>query len=328
VAALLTLSQALAHATTSDDVATRLAENAPEVLGCDHVGVYVWDDGTHCLRPAGARGAIADSIGYGLGHAESPFVEQLLAAGTAPHYFSADTEDPALAEIMAEHGLCAIALAPVVTRDTFLGALVVGVRDEPRRLAQSPEAIERLVGVAALAAPPLQNGRLIEKLRYQAAHDPLTGLPNRAGFAERIGRAFDAARTGPATVGLLFIDLDGFKQVNDVHGHFAGDEILRQAADRLAHVVRSRDATARLGGDEFAVILTDVESEPELDAAACRLREAFVEPFDVHGTALSVRASVGGAIWPDDGTGIEALIRRADVAMYREKHQGATPAAH
>jgi diguanylate cyclase (GGDEF)-like protein len=170
--------------------------------------------------------------------------------------------------------------------------------------------------VAALAAPPLANGRLIDELRHQASHDPLTGLFNRAGFQDHMGRTFEAA-TG--SVGLLFVDLNGFKAINDTHGHHVGDELLCLSARRLMRLVRADDATARLGGDEFAVILGDVGSHELLDAAVARVRDAFTDPFVVGDLTVSVSASVGGAIWPEQGEGVEDLMRRADAEMYRHK---------
>jgi diguanylate cyclase (GGDEF)-like protein len=120
-------------------------------------------------------------------------------------------------------------------------------------------------------------------------------------------------------VGLLFVDLDDFKYVNDTYGHAAGDDLLCQVAERLERLVRSKDATARLGGDEFAVILEDVGSADALEAAARRVRSVLAEPFIVEGSPISVSASVGSAVWPDECDGAKDLMREADAAMYRQK---------
>ena len=109
--------------------------------------------------------------------------------------------------------------------------------DEPQRLRSDRELVERLTGVAALAATAMRNGQLVDRLHYKASHDALTGLLNRTGFRQHIERMLDVRR-GPARLGLLYVDLDDFKQVNDTHGHEVGDELLRQVALRL-------EATAR-----------------------------------------------------------------------------------
>jgi diguanylate cyclase (GGDEF)-like protein len=177
--------------------------------------------------------------------------------------------------------------------------------------------LERLTGVAALAAPAIQTGRLVDQLNHKASHDALTGLLNRVGFRQRMDTALATAGE-VRQVGLLFVDLDDFKRVNDLYGHDAGDQLIRQAGARLQRVCREEDDVARLGGDEFAVILLDA-ADQQIRAAKERVRGAFREPFDVNGHELTVGASVGGGVWPDDGHTVKELIRRADAAMYLDK---------
>jgi diguanylate cyclase (GGDEF)-like protein len=123
-------------------------------------------------------------------------------------------------------------------------------------------------------------------------------------------------------VGLLFVDLDDFKKVNDAYGHDAGDELLRKAALRLESSARAGDGVARLGGDEFAIILADVTEDAQLRAAEARVRAAFIEAFMLGEVAISVSASVGGGVWPGDGGTVAELIRHADAAMYDDKAKG------
>jgi diguanylate cyclase (GGDEF)-like protein len=126
-------------------------------------------------------------------------------------------------------------------------------------------------------------------------------------------------------VGLLFVDLDHFKLVNDAHGHDVGDELLRVTARRLARTVRDDDFVARMGGDEFTVILADVQTREQLAAAEVRVRAAFEEPFALGGASMSVAASVGSALWPEDAADVDALLQAADAAMYRDKFDKAVP---
>jgi diguanylate cyclase (GGDEF)-like protein len=318
VSGLLSFAHALAHAGTSREVAERLAHAVPAVIDCDGVGVWLWDAEAGNLR-LGARttgdGRDALLTTLRIAASDTPALTTMLSA-PAPAYFETSTDDAFLAAMMRSLDVVAMTMVPIIARDEFLGVLTVTARDRPRRLVPTPELVERLTGVAGLAATALQNGRLVDTLEYGARHDSLTGLLNRAGFAKRMAALLDGARD---CAGLLFIDLDGFKQVNDAHGHDAGDDLLRQGAQRLASLFRRNDDVARLGGDEFAVVLDGVADPSEVASAAQRVRAAFEPPFDVGGVAVTVTASVGEAVWPDGGATVEALVRCADAAMYRDK---------
>jgi diguanylate cyclase (GGDEF)-like protein/PAS domain S-box-containing protein len=163
---------------------------------------------------------------------------------------------------------------------------------------------------------------LQEQLAYFAFHDSLTGLPNRALFAERIGQALSAAGdTAPARIAVIFLDLDGFKAVNDSSGHAAGDELLVRAAERLAGAVRSGDMVARFGGDEFAALLCHDVTPAATRAVAERLLAALSEPYRVAAVEVVVAASIGVA-FSTPGITSEELMRNADLAMYRAKAAG------
>jgi diguanylate cyclase (GGDEF)-like protein len=154
---------------------------------------------------------------------------------------------------------------------------------------------------------------------HRAAHDALTGLPNRSLFEERIGpAAAGAVRTGES-VAVLMLDLDGFKEVNDTLGHHGGDALLRAVADRLRGAVREADTVARLGGDEFAVLLRPVASRQQAEAQGWRLHDAVVAPVELDGRVVRVGVSVGVALSPEDGADAAVLMRHADAAMYRAK---------
>jgi diguanylate cyclase (GGDEF)-like protein len=159
---------------------------------------------------------------------------------------------------------------------------------------------------------------LSRALEHQAFHDPLTGLANRLLFMDRVGHAL-SRRSG--TVGVLYIDLDDFKTINDTLGHEAGDELLRETARRLRHTLRAADTPARLGGDEFAVMVVDVE-EDNARVVADRILAALREPFVLAGRETRVHASVGVALAPSGTADADELVRNADVAMYVSKHGG------
>ncbi len=170
-----------------------------------------------------------------------------------------------------------------------------------------------------------------EEIAFLAYHDKLTGLPNRALFEEMLESALARARRFDLGVGVLFLDLDNFKLVNDSLGHHAGDQLLIQLADRLRVCTRETDMVARLSGDEFLLLLSDLErgagaigGGPDAglliaESVAARVREALEQPFDLGGSEFFVSASIGISLYPQDASDAETLLRNADAAMYRSK---------
>ncbi len=159
------------------------------------------------------------------------------------------------------------------------------------------------------------------RLRHLAHYDALTGLPNRALFYETLTKALAHAAPLGQTIAVFFLDLDGFKKVNDTHGHAIGDELLVQVSDRLISCVRVRDTVGRLGGDEFGMILA-MHDRHDATVVATKIRTALQEPFQLLGHDVTVTASVGITLHPDDATDAETLIRYADTAMYKAKQAG------
>ncbi|RMG29405.1 MAG: EAL domain-containing protein [Gammaproteobacteria bacterium] len=158
-------------------------------------------------------------------------------------------------------------------------------------------------------------------LRHQALHDQLTGLPNRALFADRLETALRQARRQGTQVALLVIDLDRFKEINDTLGHAYGDALLREVGRRLRNVLRASDTVARLGGDEFAIVLPEATPETA-HRCARRILDACDTPVQVERLHLKVRPSIGIAFHPEHGSSGDALLRHADVAMYQAKREG------
>lgn len=164
---------------------------------------------------------------------------------------------------------------------------------------------------------------LIEKqLQFLANHDPLTKLPNRTFFCKRLGHAIEVAERNRNCLGVLFIDLDRFKYVNDTLGHAAGDLLLAEAAVRLAQCVRKSDTLARLGGDEFVVLDEEVDDKVNLADLAQRIIDALRQPFLLLGHEVTISASIGISVYPENGTTQEMLRKNSDVAMYRAKSLG------
>lgn len=161
-----------------------------------------------------------------------------------------------------------------------------------------------------------------EKIAWQAHFDSLTGLPNRALAIDRLFQATGRSQRDGSRVGAMFIDLDNFKQINDTLGHAAGDELLRQAAQRLAGAVRREDTVARLGGDEFLLVLGGLSRGDETVEVAEKIIAAFASPFQIDERELVTTPSIGIAVFPDDGDDPMVLLRNADLAMYEAKDAG------
>ena len=159
------------------------------------------------------------------------------------------------------------------------------------------------------------------RARHLALHDGLTLLPNRGCFRERLDRALAQAGSQQEGLAVLCLDLDGFKAVNDSHGHAVGDDLLKIVAARLMRALRAEDVVGRLGGDEFACLLTDAPGHDQLRQVACHLFDTVSAPIKVGQLKVSVRPSIGIAVCPDDGLTCDGLLNSADSAMYRAKRE-------
>lgn len=175
----------------------------------------------------------------------------------------------------------------------------------------------------------LERHRLLTELEgarnraaHRATHDALTGLPNRALYFDRLNHALQGAERRKERLAVLFIDLDGFKPINDTHGHAAGDEVLVHVAARLGNGVRRSDTVARLGGDEFAVRFERIPDREVAESLVAGLKTLFNEPIEYAGQKFLVSFSAGLAVYPTDGGDADALLKVSDAAMYHQKRAG------
>ncbi len=183
-----------------------------------------------------------------------------------------------------------------------------------------------IVGVATIARDITERKHADDRLHRLAFHDPLTGLPNRFFFRERVSQALAQARRHGHQVALLFIDLDRFKDINDSLGHQIGDRLLQITANRLRRSLREGDTVARLGGDEFVVCLSVLTDSSDALSIAAQIDGTLREPFRIGSHKLNVSGSIGISIYPDDGDDMDALMQVADSAMYHSKKHGRTEA--
>jgi diguanylate cyclase (GGDEF)-like protein len=223
-------------------------------------------------------------------------------------------------EAFAGSSLRTAMAAPVHENGRPVGSIVVASMSADRHYTETER--EMLLLFAHHASMALNDAKAVEEMRHLAYHDSLTGLPNRALFTEHLERALARARRGGSRVTVLFLDLDRFKMVNDSLGHAAGDQLLVAVGERLRQCLRATDVAARLGGDEFAVLAEDSTSVPDADAVAERILGALREPITINGRELSVTASIGVAMSDCAENDAHALLRNADLAMYRAKVDG------
>jgi diguanylate cyclase (GGDEF)-like protein len=313
---LLGLARSLTHARTPADVAKVTTAAAQQVLHADKAAMLLLDDADRLRMAANVGWPREDAErleGLVLEAEQSPRVFQSRRDDPdATRIFDHTSEDPLIRRVMAEAGMDVMAVVGIELPDRLYGVLVAGFVG-PQGAARNQQFVTRMPGIADQAANVLRTCELLDETWRLAHLDALTGLPNRRAFMASLDEA-----VGQQPGALLFIDLDGFKGINDSLGHTAGDDLLAVVAARLSHCSRTTDLVARLGGDEFVILARPVEDEAELHGLAKRVREAFAEPVAVAGSTLQVRLSVDGTLYTAGERG-EDVLHRADTAMYRAK---------
>jgi diguanylate cyclase (GGDEF)-like protein len=222
-------------------------------------------------------------------------------------------------QLLAAAGVRETLAVAIAEHDRIFGALSVNFA-WPRQV--QPDELDTLRALANLVASSTERERAAEQMRHRALHDPLTGLPNRTLFVDRLERAIAGCGRRDRSVGVLFLDIDYFKFINDSLGHSVGDELLCSVASRVTASVRAGDTVARFGGDEFLVICEDVADPLEVSEVAERVLEALRMPFTLAGSSHILSTSIGIAIASEPRRAPEDLIREADAAMYRAKEDG------
>jgi diguanylate cyclase (GGDEF)-like protein len=222
-----------------------------------------------------------------------------------------------------EHEAYLPVLAITGDRKFEVQALKEGARDfitKPFDLHQLEARVHNLLEVRLLYKKVREQSRLQQEM---ATHDALTGLPNRRLLLDRVEKSMQHAYRTHHRIAVMYIDLDGFKAVNDTYGHGHGDQLLKMVAERLCKATRQEDTVCRIGGDEFVVLLPDTSDIEDVKRPAANILEYLSEPFEIENVVVRISASIGIAIHPDDGSGNPAtLIARADEALYQAKNTG------
>jgi diguanylate cyclase (GGDEF)-like protein/PAS domain S-box-containing protein len=263
-------------------------------------------------------GALASAA---LGPQESHALARRVLAKSMPVWIAdlAEVDEARAAEAARAAGLRAAFAFPVSVDSEILGAIELFARE---RRDVDRDLVRMAAQLGGLIGQHIARRETERRLQFVVSHDPLTGLPNRTIFSQRLGQALAQAARYDHKVALLFVDLDRFKIVNDTMGHEAGDRLLREVADRLRESLREGDTVGRHGGDEFVVLIEQYESAVQVAGVAQKLIDQTALPYYFDGHEFHISASIGIATYPNDGQDGATLLKHADIAMYRAKEAG------
>ncbi|HEX6105424.1 MAG TPA: EAL domain-containing protein, partial [Gemmatimonadales bacterium] len=326
------IDRAVLSTTDASEIVSTLLSRVRDVYPCSMVSVTL-------VAPDGAKSLPSIVHDYGDDcrvqvrvDLRSPDVQDLLD-GPEELVYDPDEPEPLpsyLAPLVQRGARCLFVL-PLRFRRQLVGVIALGDRGDAPPHADDRVQVRRLADQAAVA---LANARMLQQVRTLAYYDSLTGLPNRLSYKERLTRALEQASRSGRKVAAFFIDLDHFSRINDTLGHEAGDQLLQQVAARLRLSCREREdevglaahaldpEVARLGGDEFTVIMPGLSDPQDAAKLARRILSSLAHPIGLGGHEVFVTASVGIAVYPEDGKDIDSLLMHADTAMYKAKEQG------
>jgi len=327
---LLLIRKASLHLTMNlslDSVLESILESAMELVTADDTHVFLYEHGVLSFASALFNGH----------QQRKPFMNPRPEGIT---YKVAKEGEKIVVNSMMNHPLFedlswegSIVGLPLKIGNTVLGVMNVALKRAHEFTINEIRALEFLAEQASIA---IQNAKLYEQaqqeivdrkkaeeaIKYMAHHDALTGLPNRRLFNERISLEISRSQRNNQKIGVMLFDLDHLKNVNDSFGHSVGDLLLQSVGQRLLGLLRKSDTVARMGGDEFLLILPEMKQPQDAVLTAERILSALSTPFLLDGNQINITTSIGIVFFPDDGTGVDDLIKKADIAMYKAKEKG------
>ena len=336
----LDLATRLAQATSHQEVCVVLNESIARIFGCVSAAFISWipEDQVFvrsCRRSselenfssyATATEVFGGSPGKLYPSMRSPQLAYRLCKSPEPFAVESHNVDVALGGLLAMGELSSAIISPIISQGELFGVLLIGPGHDnlppSLRLISDGNVRDQLVGVANIAAPALRNARLLEKVEYEALHDPITSLPNTRLLQDEIVRALSHAERENHKSAVLFADLDNFSSVNDSVGHVVADDVLRAVGLILRSAVRRGDVVARLAGDQFAIVLPKIRDLDDAQVVAKKIVSAFSSPFQDFETTISVSVSIGVAVFPEHGRSYDELLGHADLAMRQAKSRG------
>jgi len=304
-----------------DGLVSNAAAMVTSGLDIDHSSVFRLIQGQKNLMLVAGVGWDADSVGSVTVHADSG-TSMRAALSSGNPVMIADIRGaghPIVSSLSQDDCPSSGLEVAIPTSDGPFGILGAYRRDN---CAFTREDSSFLKAIATALGTAIGRHRVEERLSHVAQFDAITGLPNRTLFHDRLAQAMARARRRKSALALIFLDLDGFKEINDTLGHKAGDRLLRAVGARLKHSLREGDTVARLGGDEFTVILEDLHDRDEATAVAQKVLGALAKPLTLEKQEFAVTASAGLTVYPEDSRSLETLLKNADTAMYYAKDGG------
>ncbi len=325
IKALSVLGDTLYQSTDWDSILNSVCQHLFDILDIKQVTIYQWSEKLDQLRTYCARQKIDGSI-----NEHQPAVQSLREHSISNWCFENNEfaqidrhiedarESAELRDYNQKNNIGSTMCVPLSYHEKPWGVATIHKSDSQRNFNESDANAFR--AMASQVSTALQRNVLVSKVHHQAFHDSLTNLPNRRSFEEHFSTLINDQ--SDMKFAILFCDLDGFKAVNDTHGHDVGDKVLRICASRMDNCIRHGDYLARMGGDEFAVIVKLSGVEHDTGILAKRLLITIGEQIQVKNLCIQVGLSIGISFYPDDGTTFSELLNHADVAMYQAKHAG------
>jgi len=314
----------VARGDTLEDVLTDVAALLEENMRDARVAILLSDESERLLTVVAAphlvekHRALMVDLPVTIGH--TPCGEAAVCGTAVIADFAGDAKWSQFKSVAAEIGVRGCWSTPILSAQRrLLGTFAIFSTANRDRDAHDRELVERFTHLTGIA---IERKRTETRLSYLAHYDGVTGVANRALFVEHLRLAMVHAERHGRMVGVLFLDLDRFKTINDTLGHEVGDMLLKIVATRLQSAVRAGDTVARLAGDEFTIALAGLRDADEAGRVTRRIQETFSKPIDLQGNRLVVAASIGVALYPSDDLSIDGLLKHADAAMYRAKDNG------
>ncbi len=317
ISTMAKLDRLILSTSDTEYIVDMLLQHIPIVVPTKHISIMVLDSSSYCMariyyNKQGSNAVEKSSLI--LNEDEYQELNAISELAEKP----GDSKEGYLGPLL-QFNIKQYVLVPFHGKEELLGCLILGQSEEPLELDSYRDSLLHLADRAAVA---ISNANWEQKLFRQAHYDELTALPNRFLFQDRFNQAVERAHRNKHALSLLFIDLDRFKSINDSLGHTVGDRLLQEVSKRFLQCVRSYDSVARFGGDEFVIIISDVAPELIQEKAAMlaeRIINNMSSPIVFDDREFHINASIGIAIYPDDGTSYDELLKRADTAMYQAK---------
>ncbi len=315
------IDRAILSTSDADYIVETLLRRIRELVACDVTWVVLIDKHDPCKARLQLQGVLETTASTAITLREAELAE--LSGTKDTLQFDVSRPLPAYVDPISHHGMTHFLVFPVLIKETVAGIIGLGYRCAPELERDDLQTAHDLANRAAVA---LSNAAWEEKLYYQAHYDTLTSLPNRVLFKDRLEQAMSRADRDRTLVALFFVDLDGFKTINDSLGHATGDVYLIEISRRLQAKVRTVDTLVRFGGDEFTLVVPDVVDDERAGSVLSKIARQLLETLEqrvfLNADDIQLSGSIGIAVYPRDAASFEGLVSKADLAMYHAKAEG------